>query len=457
MSLMASLSRNVFFPMLMVYERSNVRHHLKELEKSQYLSADRIHELQVERLRRLVQHAYAHCPFYRKRFDEAGFNPRRVQSIADLQCLPVLTKQEIQNNLATLRASNLSKNDLLPDKTGGSTGSPLNFFVNRDRYFSRNASALRHDRWTGWDIGDRSAYLWGHREDLSALQGIKAGLRNSLIDRRIFLDTSSITVERLEQFTKQLRSYKPKIFVAYANAVYLYARFLSETGVKKYWRPSAIITSAELLESYQRELIEQVFECRVFDRYGCREVGIMASECDRHEGLHVCAEAIVVETVLGEKPAGPGKAGRIVITDLLNYASPFIRYQIQDVGGLLENRCSCGRGLPLMTLVGGRVTDFLVTPDGKIVSGASLTIYLVANTPGIAQAQFIQEKKDEIIFRLVPGNGYGPDTMRLLEQQMPEFFGTQVNVRFETVDAIEPSPSGKHRFSISKLDPSQWF
>ncbi len=457
MSMMASLSRNVFFPMLMVYERSAVRKHLKELEKSQFFSANQMHELQLERLRRLVQHAYAHCPFYRKRFDEAGFNPRRVQSPEDLQIIPVLTKKEIQNHLDSLKAGNLSKKDLLPDKTGGSTGSPLNFFVNQDRYFSRNAAALRHDRWTGWDIGDRSAYLWGHREDLSAVQGVKAALRNSLIDRRIFLDTSSITVEKLGKFTKQLRSFKPKIFVAYANAMYLYARYLSETGVKKYWRPSAIITSAELLESYQRELIEQVFECKVFDRYGCREMGIIASECDCHEGLHVSAESVLVETVISNRSSKPGQAGRIVITDLLNYATPFIRYQIQDIGGLLERKCTCGRGLPLMSIVGGRVTDFLVTPDGKIISGASLTIYLVANTPGIAQAQFIQEKKDEIVFRIVPGKGYGPETIRLLEQQLPEFFGALVNFKFDIVESIAPSPSGKHQFSISKLDPSQWF
>ena len=139
----ASLSRSVFFPLLMVYERSGVPRYLKELEQSQNFSADRLRERQLERLRHLVVHAYAHCPFYRKRFDEAGFNPRRVHSLEDLHVLPVLTKRDIQTHLETLRAANLGKKDLLPDKTGGSTGNPLNFYVNRERYFSRNAAAIR--------------------------------------------------------------------------------------------------------------------------------------------------------------------------------------------------------------------------------------------------------------------------------------------------------------------------
>lgn len=453
----AALARNLFFPLLTVYEKSSVRAHLKRLEESQYFTPKRIREIQLERLQKLLKHAHANCPFYQKRLNEAGLDPNRVRSPEDLSVLPVLTKRDIQNNLGSLRAANLPEQDMLPDRTGGSTGSPLNFFVDRERYALRQAAGIRHDRWAGWNIGDRSAYLWGHREDFSAWQGVKASLRNWLIERRIFLDTSSITVARLAEFTRQLRSFRPKLFVAYANSMYLYARYLSESGTRDYHRPAAIITSAELLESHQRELIEKVFQCRVFDRYGCREVGMIGSECEHHQGLHVCAEAILVETISGGKSAPPDQAGKIIVTDLMNFGMPFIRYQIEDVGSLLSKECACGRGLPLMSVAGGRITDFLVTPDGRIISGASLTIYLIANTPGIAQAQFVQEKKDEIILRLVPGRGYGDETTRALERQLPDFFGPSVSFKFDVVDHIPLSASGKHRFSISKLDPSEWF
>jgi len=453
----AALARNIFFPLLTVYEKNNVRTHLKRLEESQYFTPERIREIQLNRLMRLLQHAHANCPFYRKRFDEAGLDPNRVRSLEDVRVLPVLTKRDIQDNLHSLRAANMPEQDMLSDKTGGSTGSPLNFFVDRERYALRQAAGIRHDRWAGWNIGDRSAYLWGHREDFFAWQGVKAGLRNWLVERRIFLDTSSITVARLAEFTQQLRSFRPKLFVAYANSMYLYARYLSETGTQDYHRPAAIITSAELLEAHQRELIEQIFECPVFDRYGCREVGMIGSECEHHQGLHVCAEAILVETSIGGKPAAPDQAGKIIVTDLMNFGMPFIRYQIEDVGSLSGKDCTCGRSLPLMNVAGGRITDFLVTPDGRIISGASLTIYLIANAPGIAQAQIVQEKKDEIIVRLVPGQGYGDETTRVLEKQLPDFFGPKVSFKFDVVGHIPVSASGKHRFSISRLDPSEWF
>lgn len=457
MSPMAFLSRNLFFPLLMVYERSRVRRLWKAYEKSQFLSADAIRDLQLQRLRKLLIHAQANCPFYADRFAEAGFDPARVQSFGDITALPVLTKKDIQIQRDRMRATNLPPEEIIPDKTGGSTGQPLNFFVDRDRVFSRNALALRHDRWSGWEIGERSAYLWGHHEDLSAWSSLKARLRDALVERHIFLDTTNITRERLEGFTRKLKSYRPTLYVAYANSMYLYARYLHESGARDYHRPRGIITSAELLDDTRRDLIEQVFGCPVFNRYGSRETGMIASECERHTGLHIAAECLHVEILKDGQSAASGVSGKIVITDLMNYGMPFIRYQIEDVGMLLDRECPCGRGLPLMEIAGGRMTDFLVTPEGKIISGASMTIYLIANTPGVAQAQFVQEKKDEIILRLAPGEGFGPESEAFLEREIRKFFGSTINYRQEIVDSIPVSPSGKYRFSISTLDPSEWF
>ncbi|MEW5794996.1 MAG: phenylacetate--CoA ligase family protein [Candidatus Zixiibacteriota bacterium] len=456
--LMQPLAKHVFFPLFALKQGSSVPRHLREFERSQYFSPDRIAAMQLERLRALLGHAYRNCPFYTRRFDEAGLVPSRVQSIDDLRVLPVLTKKDIQTNLARLTAQNLPPSDLVPDKTGGSTGQPLNFFINQDRVYSRNAAALRHDRWTGWDIGCKTAYLWGHHGDLGTVARLKNRIKDTLLDRNLILDTASITAPKLEQFRKGLLKFRPVIYVGYANSVYLYARFLRDTGVRDYHRPSAIITSAELLDPEQRQVIEKVFGCKVFDRYGSRETSIIASECDRHTGLHVCAETILLEIVADNQPAQPGQLGKIIITDLMNYGMPFIRYRIEDIGRPSPHKsCSCGRGLPLIDMAAGRVTDFLVTPDGKIISGASLTIFLIANTPGLAQAQFVQERKDELIMRIVKGEKFNDESLRYLNEQIPEFFGPKVKYHFEYVDSIPPEPSGKHRFSLSKLDISEMF
>ena len=456
--LMQPLAKHVFFPLQHFRLGSKVPQYLRELEESQFFSPEKIAEMQVARLKRLLMHAYTNCPFYTKRFNEAGFDPSKLQTLDDLRVLPVLTKKDIQGNLEQLTARNLPSSELIPDKTGGSTGQPLNFFENQDRIYSRNAAALRHDRWTGWDIGFKAAYLWGHHGDLGMVNQVKSRVRRFVLDRNLILDTASITTDKLAQFRKDLLKYCPLIYVGYANSVYLYARYLKDTGAADYHRPTAIITSAEMLDPEQRRVIEGVFDCKVFDRYGSRETSIIASECDHHTGLHVCAETILLEIVAEGQPARPGQLGKIVITDLMNYGMPFIRYRIEDIGRPSENRtCPCGRGLPLIDVAAGRVTDFLVTPEGKIISGASMTIFLIANTPGLAQAQLVQEKRDELVMRIVRGEKFTDESVRFLEKEIPHFFGPTVKIKLEYVEAIPPEASGKHRFSYSKLDISEMF
>jgi len=457
LDLIRPLAKHLVFPFVVLHERSSTLRHLAEMEKTQFLSSEKIKELQIIRMRELLKHAYKNCPFYTKRFDQHGFKPDKFYCLDDIRALPVLTKKEIQQNRDTMKARNLPNDLLVPNKTGGSTGSPLHFYLNADRLFSRQAATFRHNRWAGWDIGIKTASLWGSREDISGLQHFKVRARNFLLDRRIVLDTSSITPEKLAEFKIRLKRYKPALYIAYANAMYLYARYLKQNSSSDHHRPSAIITSAELLDSHQRQLIESVFECRVFDRYGSRETSVIASECEKHTGLHIGAECFLLEFVKDNKPVNPGEYGKIIITDLLNFGMPFIRYQIEDAGVPSGESCSCGRGLPIMKMAAGRVTDFLVTPERKIISGASLTIYLVANTPGVAQAQIVQESIDEIVLRIVKGDNFGEQSLAYLRTEFPKFFGPTMRYRLEFVDSIPLEASGKYRFSISKVDPAEIF
>lgn len=450
-------AKHFFFRLREIQEKGTTLAHLKEMEKIQYLSRGEIEQLQLERLRTLIKHAYDNCPFYTKRLDEAGIAPARLTDLVQFQKLPVLTKKDIQQSLETLRAKNYPAEALVPNRTGGSTGSPLQFYHDKDRLFSRKAATIRHNRWAGWDIGMKTASFWGHRQDIAGMASVGFKLRSIFLDRLAILDTSSITREKLAEFKTRLRSYRPGVYIAYANSMFLFARFLKETNSTDHHRPKAIITSAEVLEPDQRSLIESVFECKVYDRYGSRETSVLASECDRHSGLHIGADGFLLEFMRDGRPAGPGETGKIVVTDLLNFGMPFIRYQIEDTGTPVAEPCSCGRGLPLMKMAGGRTTDFLVTPSGKIVSGASLTIYLIANTPGVAQAQLIQEKKDEVVFKIVKGERFGDSSLAFLASEIPKYLGGDVKYQIEYVDTIPVESSGKYRFSISKVDPASAF
>jgi phenylacetate-CoA ligase len=450
MGLYGRLVRGLLHPLSLwrAGELAEVRY-LREFEATQYLAPEQIRALQLERLRRLLDHAYWNCPFYRERFDGKGLVPGDIQTLDDLRQVPVLEKQDIQGRRDWLVARGWPDHDLLLNRTGGSTGSPLTFYLSRDRKCSRAAATVRHNRWAGWDVGDKVALLWGAPRD--AAHGWRARLRSRLLERTLFLDAGHVTEAKLLAFHAKLKRFRPRVILAYAQAAVLFARFLRARGLDAY-RPHALVTSAEVLEPEQRTLLEQVFGCRVFNRYGCRETSVVASECPAHDGLHVMAEGLYVEVVRGSEPAAAGESGAILLTDLLNYAMPLIRYRVGDVGEWQEGVCGCGRGLPRLRHVAGRVTDFLVGTDGRLVSGPFLSLYLIGQRPSLGQVQIWQERAGEAHYRIRPPEGRVSDEdLQYLRDGTRQYLGEGARVSWEVVEELPSEPSGKYLFCRSTV------
>jgi len=150
---------------------------------------------------------------------------------------------------------------------------------------------------------------------------LKSRLRNKILTRYLVLDTSSMTEELLGQYAKELKSYKPKILLAYTNSLVMLANYIKDHGIGDI-RPKGIVCTCEVLTPEYRKLIESVFGCKVFDRYGSREVSVIASECDRHEGMHINADNLFLEFSRDGRNVASGETGEILITDLRNYGCP---------------------------------------------------------------------------------------------------------------------------------------
>lgn len=440
----------MIYPAFVALKRESHLHHLRELEVTQYLPPEKLRLLQFERLKALLIHAYRNCPFYARRFAEFGVRPDTLAEPNDVERFPILTKKDIQTNWRDMIATNLDFSRLLENRTGGSTGRPLVFYVDRERMETRKAATIRHNRWANYDIAEKAGVIWGILRNDPALPHGRRPLRNRLFERCLMLDASSLDDSVMEKFVEKLLRFRPKVLVGYANSLHLFASFLESrrvTGI----RPRSVITTAELIHTHQRKKIEGIFGCPVFDRYGSRETSVIASECERHSGLHLNAECLLVEIVENGKPVAPGESGEVVITDLFNFGMPLIRYAIEDRAALSPEPCDCGRNLPLLRNVEGRVTDFILTPKGRYISGAALTIMLLGEIPGIAQAQLIQESLDSVRFRLVTGTDYSSSTEEILKEKCAEFLGEDIRIIIDHVDEIPREPSGKYRFSISQI------
>jgi phenylacetate-CoA ligase len=439
----SKLVGRVIYPLWSLRDHPKYRRYSKAFERNQWLPGVDLRHLQLGLLQKQLIHAYNHIEFYRRRMEAENITPLDFRSLDDLRFLPVLTKREIQDNFAQLLASNVPEELRSINRTGGSTGSPLQFWVDKERYASRRASTDRHDAWAGLRPGDWCAVLWGSVYDIGTLSIPPITWKQRLLYRTLMLNTSVVSKADLDNYISLLRRYRPRKLKAYAQSAAMFARYCQETGADDI-RFDSIITSAEVLLPENRVLIEETFGGKVFNRYGCREVSMIASECEHHTGLHINADALIVE--IDPIPGGPPNSGRVLVTDLYNRSMPLIRYEIGDVARW-ENHgpCPCGRNLPRLASVEGRITDFLRLPDGKMVSGPSLTL-VVAQMPEVRQAQFIQPSRTEIRLDVIPGNGFGSHTVEELKRRLHPYLGDEARFTVRPVESIASEVSGKYRF-----------
>jgi phenylacetate-CoA ligase len=332
--------------------------------------------------------------------------------------------------------------------TSGSTGVPLEVWLDAEAMAWKRTCTLRADEWSGWRRGEAIAMVWGNPEYKHL--GLKGRVRNWLYERAIYLDTLDLTPDALRRFEASLRRSQPALMFGHAHSVFLVADFFHRHGLTAY-RPKGIITTAMVLHDWQRRRIEETFGCPVTNRYGCEEVSLMACECEQHQGLHVNADSVLIEVIRDGKPAPPGTPGSLVVTDLSNFAMPLIRYLIGDVAVLANRTCACGRAFPLLESIEGREADYVVTANGRLISGISLTENFAMLVPGVAQIQIVQEQVRKFLFRVVRGNDWGPTSDRRLAELVAERFGKNVRYHLEFVELIPQEPSGKYRFCISHV------
>ncbi len=450
MDYLAPITRHIIAPAWAAWERSPYLRHYRRLKKTQYDTPEVIQERQWQKVEQLIDHAYRTTGFYRQRLDSVGLAPENIRSLEDLRAIPLLTKDDLRAHKEAMISEPYAKAKLIRSVTSGSTGTAVEVYHDEVSRQWKRAYTLRSDEWSGWRLGESAACMWGDPE--STLRGWRGRLRNALLNRTRWIDTLKLTEESMDSFACSLRRRPPSLLFGHAHSLYMFADFLrSRDGAG--FRPKGIIATSMVLHDWERTVIEDVFQCSVTNRYGCEEVSLIASQCEKHQGLHVNADGIYLEIIRADgSPTDPGELGRIVVTDLVNWAMPIIRYQIGDMASWSEQPCSCGRGLPILAKVEGRIADYVVTSKGVLVSGISLTDHFGCEVPGMAQLQIIQEEVDRFTFKIVKGPDFGQVSLDTIQSLVTDLFGDDVRHECKFVDRIPQEPSGKYRFCISKVE-----
>jgi phenylacetate-CoA ligase len=428
------------------------RTYYRELKRSQWLSPDEVRELQLTKLKRLVAHAWNHVGYYRERMQAAGLRPEDVQSLEDLRRLPFLTKADVREHLPVdLLSDNHDPRRVQRITTSGSTGEPFVCFVDKHQLEQRWAATLRSTEWTGYRFGDRCARLWHQTLGMSKSQVVRERL-DALLSRRTFIPAFEMTDERIEALVQQLEREQPVLIDGYAESLNYLAHALKQRAMRGV-TPLGVISSAQTLPAQSREIIERSFGSHVFDKYGSREFSGIAWECDAHDGHHVVAESYLVEILRNGRPAAAGEWGEVVITDLENRCMPFIRYRIGDLAVAMDDSkpCACGRGLPRIGRIEGRVQSVIVGTNGVHLPGTFFAHLFKDHDQVVRQYQVIQERLGTIRLRVIRAKTFTTTGFEVILEQLRRRLGNDLRIDVEFVERIEMVRTGKHQGAISTL------
>jgi phenylacetate-CoA ligase len=430
---------------------TNAPRYLATLRRTQWLSPEALEQLQLRRLRRLLRHAGEHVGYYRELFQAQGFQPEEVDRLADLSGLPLLSKAAVRENLYfDLLSDNHDKRKIQKIVTSGSTGEPLAVFVDRLQLDMRWANTWRNVEWTGYRFPDRQVRLWHSTIGLRPAQAFKERL-DALLSRRTFFSVFGLDDATLRAYVDFVRRKRPALLDGYAEAFNVIANYLARAPVDGL-RAGAVISSAQTLPPETRALIETHFGCPVFDKYGAREFSGIAHECEQHQGYHVNAESYLVEVVRDGRPAREGEIGEVVVTDLNNRCVPLIRYQVGDLAVATTRRCACGRGLPMIARVIGRMQAVVLGTNGRYLPATFFAHFFKEYEYAVARYQVIQSAHDRLDVRIIRKSRFTAETERAIRRALTDVLGGGMHLQFEFVEALPLGRTGKAQTCISLVD-----
>jgi len=414
------------------------------LQESQWWSREKLEEYQMRQLEKLLNHVYENVPYYKKIFDERGLKPKDIQDFNDLKKIPYLTKDTFRDNFNNKKiiVKNIKISKLTLSHTSGTTGKPLQFYVNMDEGAKEWAFICNQWSRVGYKPGDKRIELRGSVNQ-------KIPIFYSKPSNIIRFSPIIENKEKAKLYLKKMEEFEAQFLHGYPGAIASFALLIKQYKININFKLKAILFASEIIYEWEREIVENIFDCRVFSHYGCAEKTILAAECEKSQIYHCLPQYGITEFDPQTK--------EIISTGFINTVNPFIRYKMTDVAlnPRFEPCQECGRNYyPIFDSIEGRLEDFIVSPEGALITPAIIT-HPFKDLKTIKNTQIIQKSIGKIILRIVPLENTNKDLLnkeiRFLLQEFKEIIGEKINIIPEIVNEIELSPSGKFKWIISEV------
>ncbi len=400
-------------------------------------------KLQNTRLRNIVDFAYQKVPFYRELYQNAGLKPGEITEVKAIWKLPTINREQLRaSSLEKRTASGTDLSACRVHNSSGTTGTTLALLEDKYSFAFRDALNLRFLWAYGVRPLDRVVRTRGGAP--SARLGDRRGLWSYVRKKR----SRELTYDTdLKEHLRLFAKWKPDVLLGHASYCHALAKFSELTGNTLNFR--IVVTAGEILDDSTRSFISDRFGAEVYDHYGCEEVGgSIAWECPSHSGYHIDAETLLVE-FLRRGEVVQNEPGEVHVTSFTRVATPIIRYFNGDIATPIDDACPCGRGLPLIGGIQGRIVDFILTEDGQQVSPIAV-INALQNVPGLDQFK-VTQRRDFSIEILVAFNGENAKSVTSNVRSRCQTLFRELPFEIKLVDRIENSDAPKFRQVESHL------
>ena len=414
------------------------------LNKTQWLSADELEKIQLNRLQKLVRHCYKTVPYYHQLMDNLVIRPDDIKSLEDIKKFPVLDKKDVLDAGDSIISTKYPKCLVTVGLTGGTTGTPLSLPRNLFAVGNEHAFVRRQWDWAGIKFVDNIACLSG-RVIADPNKTVGKFYAYDPFMRELILSTYHLSRETAKQYAQAIIKYKVKAIVGYTSSICFFAKACMDMGIDI--KLKAALTTSETINNEMRETISMAFGCRVFDFYGAAERACYIYTCSAGN-YHIIPEYGYTELV----PADDGVENKygIIATGFWNWALPLIRYNTNDTLIKSNKICSCGRAFAVVDSISGRTGDVIRTPSGKEYA-PTLLARVAKGANNLLLSQIIQDGMDHLTVLYVPNDKFSDKDLKDFEEHMHQHLPDEMGIDFESVSKIEKTKSGKINFLVSKI------
>ena len=427
------------------------RKNLNSVREAQWWSAERAREYQLKRLREILQLAYEGTDFYRQMFDDSGFHPHDLKKLSDMNRLPIINKQTVRENLSRMCTKDIKNLDVDFGSTGSTSGMPLHFYLNASRSYVEFAYLTASWERVGFTAGMPMAVLRGR-----TVQADRTGMHHQWdpILRHHYYSSFHMSDDSMAKYLEHIATIGPCFLHVYPSTVTALARYIIRSKRKAPDNIRGIIAESEILYPDQRQMVKEIFGCRLLSCYGQSEKVVLAVGCEHSDDYHVWPTYGYFELLDsdGNQVNTPGQRGEIVGTSFINTVMPFIRYRTGDWATYVGERCeACGREhVMIRDIRGHRTQEVLIAADGSEIPWAALNMH-DDTLLHVHRFQFVQENWGKAVLRIVPADGFTTNDAKRIEKNLGKTLGGRLVFTIEPVDAIPFSPRGKAIYVDQKI------